>query len=252
MKSISAILPAILNRITPKDSDMTTETENKTCIECCKEFPVEKGPKFLYWTRCGGCSIEVSKREDAKRKRMAAEQMESRWRLVCPKQFQMTELSRLPDQEAATKATEWQHGNRGLILNGPTGSGKSRTAWMVIKQCHFAGLHIECLNSMAGLKYASLFSGSASDVEQWVGKLINADLLFMDDIFKIKLTDSFESVIFSLVDQRTENGRPIILTANDTGESLTARMSPDRGEPLVRRLREFCDTITFQAPSHTP
>ena len=68
----------------------------------------------------------------------------------------------------------------------------------------------------------------------------------MDDIFKVKLTDSFENAIFTIIDQRINNLRPIIATMNDVGATLAARMSPDRGGPIVRRLREACQIVVFQ------
>ena len=68
----------------------------------------------------------------------------------------------------------------------------------------------------------------------------------MDDIFKVKLTDSFENAIFTIIDQRINNLRPIIATTNDVGSTLAGRMSQDRGEPIVRRLREACKAIVFQ------
>jgi hypothetical protein len=37
--------------------------------------------------------------------------------------------------------------------------------------------------------------------------------------------------------------KPILWSANGTSAWLIKRMGSDRGEPLVRRLSEFCDII---------
>lgn len=93
--------------------------------------------------------------------------------------------------------------------------------------------------------FAGMFGESAREAAQWAETLGRIDLLLLDDAFKVKLTEAFEAALFSIVDRRIENCRPIIATMNDTQETLTARMTGDRSQPFVRRLRESCDLVSF-------
>jgi len=168
------------------------------------------------------------------------------WFDVCPPLYQGTIADRLPCQEAFEEMMTWEYGPTGLVLHGPSGTGKSRCGWLLIEREYKLGRNSASMDSTAGLKYASKFSTSAAVVEEWIDGFIKCDLLFMDDIFKNKLTDSFEGVIFTLLDQRIQQMKPTIITSNDTGKTLTSRMTEDRGEPLIRRLREHSRMIMFK------
>ena len=60
------------------------------------------------------------------------------------------------------------------------------------------------------------------------------------------LTESFEAAMFAIVDHRLNYNLPVIATLNDTGATLSARMTGDRGEAFIARLREMSDTIHFK------
>lgn len=221
---------------------VSNETKEKNCVDCQQLFTLPKWGLAGYEIRCPDCLVL---KKEAESKEVANAQNAS-WLAICPKSFQDTDIARLPCQEEVRRALDWQLGPIGLLLHGPTGTGKSRTAWLVLKNQHLKRVGFKILNSSSALQYAAKFGDSATVVEKWIQGFIDVDVLFMDDLFKNKFTDSFEGVIFSIIDRRTENGRPIILTANDTGATLKGRMTEDRGEPLVRRLREFCLALTFK------
>lgn len=107
------------------------------------------------------------------------------------------------------------------------------------------GRSVAVLDCGFGFDYGAKFSVSAADAANWIEQKARVGLLLMDDTLKVKLTDSVEAALFMLVNYRTENELPIILTTNDTGETLQTRMSEDRGAALLRRLREFSTSITF-------
>lgn len=133
----------------------------------------------------------------------------------------------------------------GIVLYGPSGSGKSRCAWLLIRQEMKTGKSVLFLDASVAYDYMETFEKSASDSSKWIARHAAVDILFLDDVFKGKLSDGLEQAIYSMISLRTENEKPTILTLNDVGETLLARMSPDRGPALVRRLREFCDMVSF-------
>jgi hypothetical protein len=38
----------------------------------------------------------------------------------------------------------------------------------------------------------------------------------------------------------------MIVTTNDTGRTLRTRLTEDRADPLLRRLREHCEAVVFE------
>jgi len=58
-----------------------------------------------------------------------------------------------------------------------------------------------------------------------------------------------QAAYYGVFEHRAAHLKPIIATMNTTGDMLLARMTEtgraDRGEPLIRRMREFCEIITF-------
>ena len=58
-----------------------------------------------------------------------------------------------------------------------------------------------------------------------------------------RLTDAVQSHLFDLLEERTANERPTFWTSNAGGAELAAMFSPDRAEPLLRRLTEFSKII---------
>jgi len=79
----------------------------------------------------------------------------------------------------------------------------------------------------------------------FLDRVCQAELVFFDDLGKCKLTENVEASLFEVIEQRTSWKRPTIVTTNDTGESLKARMTENRGNPLVERLKEFFQVVEF-------
>jgi len=204
------------------------------------------------WALCPVCSQK--RREDHERETLAEQKAarKAEWREICPPDFLGTNPSALPNQGAYNETMAWQYGRSGLLLIGPTGTGKSRSAWALAEREFKAAHSVLALNALAGMDYARRYSDSIYSATEWVSRAVTTSLLILDDVFKVKLTDSFEAALFAIISERTENHRPCIVTSNDTGESLLRRFSPDRGEPFVRRLREFCQTIVFELAPANP
>lgn len=169
----------------------------------------------------------------------------SGWERLCPPEFQHTEPHRLPSPSKLQKVLEWKFGPKGLVLHGPTGAGKSRCLYQLLKREFKESRRIRILGPDSGYQYAERFSQSPADVLRWIEDKQDVDILALDDVFKVKLTESFEQSLFVIVNFRTERNRPVLVTCQDVGQSLIERMSPDRGAAFVRRLREFCTPVSF-------
>jgi DNA replication protein DnaC len=232
--------------MTTPEKMLYPQAATRACRECATEFelpPFRLAAELVHV--CPACSERHAEQDQRDASVRAGCYREESWKKICPVIFQDTEAMRLPSPSKLDLALRWSYGRQGLLLYGASGRGKSRIAWAILKREFMAGKSVEVLDCTFGFQYSSKFAVSAGDASRWVGGLMTVDLLLLDDVLKVKLTDSVEQALFAIVNSRTERGLPIIVTTNDTGESLAARMSDDRGPALLRRLREFSTTISF-------
>lgn len=221
------------------------ENIEKTCKECGKPFMAPSGLLAACIVRCQPC-VEAHHAEQSEiEKVMEKLRLEKEWLGICPSSYVKTDADKIPNRAAYGKVMDWKFSPTGLILYGENRKGKTRSAWSLLGREHNAGRRCGALDTMAGADYASKFGQSTESAAHWLMELVELDVLLLDDVFKCKFTDSFENVILTLVDQRIAYERPIIVTTNDTGDSLAGRMTADRGSALVLRLRECCTAIAF-------
>jgi len=199
------------------------------CVLCGKSFPKEllvlRDQVVL---RCRGCNAEMLK---------------PTFERMLPIAFRDTDLSRIPN---ANKVMAWKYGPKGLLIHGATGKGKSRTMWKLIER-------LMCVDGYTVIAFTGVSFGHELNVryrldeaEHWLEMLsTRTEIVFFDDLGKLKLTDRAEAELFGVVEARCSNLLPILVTTNDTGETMAKRMTEGRAAPLVRRLREFCVGIDF-------
>jgi DNA replication protein DnaC len=217
----------------------------KTCARCQNNFERPDGLFYSMLSECPACREITEQERVVREQEKAAQNRSDEWNRMCPIAYRHTIPEKLPKPALLEEVLRWRFGKTGLALWGPTDSGKSRCAWQLLGREFLAGRSVGVLDSRSGLYFASLYSRSSEDVLEWVDGLIGNNVVLLDDVFKNKMTDSFEGTIFTIIDQRAQMERPIIVTCNDVGDSLASRMTPDRGTPLVRRIREFCTPIKF-------
>jgi DNA replication protein DnaC len=232
----------------PASDVLAGESVELPCRECGVAVIT---PQFLrrmattHGVICSACSDRDNQRLTRQIMDRSACVRAERWKQLCPPDFLETKRERLPIPKKCDEVMSWEHGPQGLFLAGPTATGKSRCAWLLAKRQWMAGKSVRCLDYAGGIAYASRYSESPKLVEDWLERHCSVDLLLLDDVFKTRVTDSFESALFFVIARRTENQLPIIITANDSAATLLQRLSPDRGDAMLRRLKEFCKVISF-------
>lgn len=194
---------------------------------------------------------EVSSRylRDARRKTA-----EDRWRNSCPPALQESDWNcaeLAPFRAAIDRVLCYRYGKKGLLLSGPTGTGKSRAAWQLIYRLGVIdGLETR---SMAAAEFFYKLNDQVNyghdDACAWVKRLAGIPVLFLDDLGQEAVIKSKEewakSWFFQLLDMRLGLGLPLFVTTNLSAAELAEYGGGVRGDPLVRRLLELCDPVVF-------
>lgn len=230
------------------------EPKQKTvpCQKCGKEFTYERvlydGYEPFPRQHCDPCidaAQEQRKREDEQRAKAEKEQfLRESWERLCPPLYRKTDAARLP-QEPLNKMLAWEYGPQGILMHGATGRGKTRAMYLLLRKLHKEGRKIEVIRPGHFAHECMNRFSIDGDGPAWIERLMRVEVLFLDDFGKERFTERGESEMFTLIEGRTAECRPILATMNFGGEALASKLTEDRGEPLVRRLREFCEAIEF-------
>lgn len=145
-----------------------------------------------------------------------------------------------------SKATDWSPKDKPfLLLHGTTGAGKTRTAWLVFNRLWSDGFPSKAIWLPMRKLEAAIERGFEDHKHGQVIELFcTVPLLCLDDLGKERLTARMETDLFGIIDERTQNLRPTIITTNYNGTTLLERFgNQETGQALLRRLREYSVAI---------
>ena len=128
---------------------------------------------------------------------------------------------------------------RGLWLMGPTGTGKTSLAMLVSKAALEAG-RTAAIYSLPSLLSRIRRTYDADPNEdsylEFIGRLTSVDLLHIDDLGAEKSSDWVLEQLYSIVNERYETQRSILVTTNLEHHELEEQIGPR----TVSRLVEIC------------
>jgi DNA replication protein DnaC len=155
--------------------------------------------------------------------------------------------------ESIARVRSWQMHSQGMLITGPSGRGKSRALWDLLRRlmCR-EGREVRVFRSADFFRRLQEHIKYGSDESRlWLKLLAETPLLALDDWGQEAVTNAranwCEATFFDLLDQRLGNRLPIIITTN-----LTARQIADsdhenvRSDPLLRRLLDACHVVPFE------
>lgn len=166
-----------------------------------------------------------------------------RWEKRTFDTFQVDDTNRRAYEACRQLADDFSQRERGLLLAGDCGSGKTHLAAAVVHALIDQGRHAIFLTGGRYLDSLKDAFGDPDKTRRIRHEARSADLLVLDDIGAEMNGDWARSEFFSLLNDRYEQMRPTILTTNLSMDELTARL----GKRTVSRIAEMTDGIRLHS-----
>ncbi|MEO6846766.1 MAG: ATP-binding protein [Chthoniobacterales bacterium] len=224
----------------------------KICDQCGKHFEYESacwesgpraGREILSLTSCLDCHEARCHEYENQNRALKSHHRVELWNRICPPQYRSTDVLLLPATYRDVIAEWTPETSSGIGFVGSAGIGKTRAAFLLLKKSFDTGVPCQYINAVIFNELVvQMFSDSKERRHRALDTLHairTSRVLLFDDLGKGKLTERAETELYSLLEHRTSRQLPTHWTANSNGEELLSRMSPDRGEPILRRLAEF-------------
>lgn len=179
-------------------------------------------------------------------KQRLAQKLRERYQDECPPCFKDTDASRLPQSSLKQiMAFHFIPKTNGLLIQGNTGLGKTRSAWLLVKRllCEDVVPVRYVSDPMFSVEYSKrLGNGTA---EEYIDQLCRVAVLFLDDFGKSAVTPRYKELFYAVLNERCNNYKPMIITTQWNRQKLVERFGDEDGKAIVRRLTEFCEIVNF-------
>lgn len=116
---------------------------------------------------------------------------------------------------------------------------------MILARYHYDGLGVLGITAakLAELVQKQFDNETRGESLEKLKLIERIPVLLLDDVGQEKITERTGSQFFSLIEQRTSWKRPTLWTSNLDAGTLNQALGADRGQPTIRRLREFSDIV---------
>lgn len=136
--------------------------------------------------------------------------------------------------------------NIGLMLFGPTGTGKTFIAFCIANELINKLTPVIAISSIGLLnKIKETYGRYGNEGEvQIINSLKNASLLILDDLGAENNTSWSKEKLYEIIDSRYRDGKPIIITTNLSREQLRDKLTGEDGVyRTYDRIIEMCTPV---------
>lgn len=183
----------------------------------------------------------------------------SKWKRECPglyRQIKPAYRQDFPriDWPKYDRCMKWDpKAQRGLVMVGESGSGKSTTLWHLMLRLEREGIGWSVYDGQK-LSEAYFKAVRAGKVDELLQMMLKRPVLALEDFGKSVITEGTGAFIFDLINKRTENLMPIVMSTRFDGDTLPGRFVDDhtKGGDIVRRLNDYCEIAPFFLEGKVP
>lgn len=173
----------------------------------------------------------------------------------CPvayKTFDPQHPAMAANEAAIASVLGWGYQDKGLLLTGPSGKGKTRSTWQLLNRLYAKEGYVcrwfHSVDFFSELNECIKYG--RDDAKGWVEGVAWNRIIFIDDWGQEANTkareDWAQSWFFRFLDLRLERKLPLIISTNLSAKDIAEKNNDLRGDPLLRRLLEICTVVKFQ------
>ncbi len=211
---------------------------------------------------CSAC-YPAEQREIAERIsaiKEARKQANNWWYREVPSLYRSTALSKLPDRASLRAIVRWWRSQnhsapRWLFCYGTTGIGKTRSLFLlmkaIVREMEPDELPViiqggEFRNEVvARTRPRDKGEPSPGSIEKYMGRLCDCEVLWLDEVDKLKFSERVEDEFFRLVDYRHKHRKLTIFAGPLSPAQFKTKMSPDDGPQIIRRIVQSSAIVRF-------
>lgn len=162
------------------------------------------------------------------------------------------------NRDRVEKVLAWQYGQRGLMVYGKSGGGKSRAICALCRRLIVdEGIDTALWKSQRLYSHMTRLQGFGQDrSEEFIEGLAERRLLVIEDFGQEGTTQNLSHLLqqwfFELLDRRYSLGLPCIITTNYTSRIIAETMKGLNADPLTRRLQAVGEPVMFRSPKLAP
>jgi len=177
---------------------------------------------------------------DQERSQRRLDALREKWGAICPPIYQETDTN-LIDDKKQDAIFGWNPADKkNLWIKGPSGTQKTRLAFLRLEQLHFSGWGCFAVNVVELANNLAIADGR--EREEKIEKLAKYAVLLLDDMGKEPNTQQVTSSLYLLAEKRMANKRVTIITSNS---QTRAKTQDDTEYPTYRRLMENAVIVEF-------
>lgn len=224
---------------------------------CSYVYSGTPGIKTCQDWQCPFCATLETKIEEtklkrldkAKKERIKKEKIQKRLKCACiPKNFQNKTLKNYEvhckkQQYIMSKIQNFIKNfddRTGFIFTGYRGTGKTHLSCAILQEIIMkhekSGLTISIFEMMENIKSAwrNKENNNHKSVIAWIDEYAAYDLLVVEEIEKNIKSHTMQTYFFQIINKRYGNGKPTIITSNETGQQLMDII----GKSVIERFKK--------------
>jgi DNA replication protein DnaC len=142
-----------------------------------------------------------------------------------------------------------------MYVHGPTGGGKTRSIFEWLKQeVTYEDVTIKFIQGGKLKKgivartrpYEEDEEKPEENLDEYLEAFYEADVLWIDEVDKIKFSERFEDEFFELLEYRAGQQLTTIFSCKSSPEQLLKKLGAEDGDQIYRRIKDFAYEVEFK------